>query len=620
MRPTLPLLALLAALGLAAVGLSVPAHAADGRGVPVRVQAGETPGAGVVETVELYADSHALVIGIDDYRAGWPRLSMAVADARAIAAALTAKGFGVTLVLNPDARALQEAFETFYIDRGSDPEARLFVWFAGHGHSERGEGFLVPADAPRPDAGSAFFRKALSLRRIGEYVRLARAKHALAVFDSCFAGTVFDSARALPPAAITRATARPVRQFLSSGDAGQTVSDDGSFRTLFLRALAGEEGADANGDGYVTASELGLFLTDRVTNLTRTRQTPRYGKLRDKDWDRGDFVFRLPAAPATVAAAAPMPPVSGSERARGTPGDAAAVRLHQDTVFWESVKDSGDAGAYRAYLDAFPQGTFRPLAEARLRAAAPKPAAPKPTAKPPEAQTALASPPAARAPENRPESGPAIGYLSLPVGATAEYDDGWTYRVTGVDGATVETRATDQRYVFIHAGAALTGGLGISMQINRNSAGASRKPVELLLETGKEALAALWPLRPGNAADYTLEYDTSGVTAGSAYSEAWEEVDDSWRVTVTFERMETVEAAGKRLEAALFRSEAVSRSGRRFAQRHWYHPGSGLILRLERVWEGKRTENSAPGTEPGKVQRIELVGAKFPAGAANALR
>ena len=51
------------------------------------------------------------------------------------------------------------------------------------------EAFLVPADAPRPEVGPRFKLAALSLRRFGEFVRLAEAKHALAVFDSCFAGT-----------------------------------------------------------------------------------------------------------------------------------------------------------------------------------------------------------------------------------------------------------------------------------------------------------------------------------------------------------------------------------------------------------------------------------------------
>ena len=39
------------------------------------------PGAAVAGTVRLYERSYALVIGIDDYSSGWPRLSKAVADA-----------------------------------------------------------------------------------------------------------------------------------------------------------------------------------------------------------------------------------------------------------------------------------------------------------------------------------------------------------------------------------------------------------------------------------------------------------------------------------------------------------------------------------------------------------
>ena len=171
----------------------------------------------------------------------------------------------------------------------------------------------MPADAPRPERAARFKLKALPLRSFGTYVRQAEAKHAYAVFDACFAGTVFDSQRALPPVAITRATTLPVRQFLTSGDAGQTVSDDGTFRELFIRALRGEERADANGDGYVTASEIGLFLGARVTNLTRARQTPRYGKLRDKGYDRGDFVFAVAKAGAAVRALVRSEPAAVEE-------------------------------------------------------------------------------------------------------------------------------------------------------------------------------------------------------------------------------------------------------------------------------------------------------------------
>ena len=276
------------------------------RGFKVQLRAAERADAPVVGEVELYAKSHALVIGIDAYRPPWPRLSNAVKDAELVAEALKAQGFEVSLKKNLEGDALKKAFEDFFILEGEGADARLFVWFAGHGYTEGGEGFLVPSDAPGPNTGAQFKYKALSMRRFGELVRLAGAKHALAVFDSCFSGTIFDSKRSAPPPAVTRATTLPVRQFMTSGDADQEVSDDGGFRKLFIRALAGEERADANGDGYLTASELGMFLEDRITNLSRSRQTPRYGKLRDMEWDRGDFVFQVASSGAVVDRVSPQ--------------------------------------------------------------------------------------------------------------------------------------------------------------------------------------------------------------------------------------------------------------------------------------------------------------------------
>ncbi|MBW2610556.1 MAG: PEGA domain-containing protein [Deltaproteobacteria bacterium] len=278
------------------------------RAIKVKLRESERVNAPVVAEVDLYSDSYALVIGINNYTKGWPRLSGAVHDAELVAEVLREKGFQVTFRKDLNSRELKQAFKEFFIFKGENPQARLFVRFAGHGHTLDGERFLIPADAPRSDAGARFKYKALSMRRFREFVRLAKAKHALAVFDSCFSGTIFDTQRTAPPPAVTRATTLPVRQFLSSGDSNQKVSDDGRFRKLFIRAIRGEERADANRDSYLTGSELGLFLTDRLTNLTQSRQTPRYGKLRDEDWDRGDFVFRLASSSGvTIEEQAPTP-------------------------------------------------------------------------------------------------------------------------------------------------------------------------------------------------------------------------------------------------------------------------------------------------------------------------
>ena len=113
------------------------------------------------------------------------------------------------------------------------------------------------------------------MRDFGSLVQLADAKHVLLVFDSCFSGTIFTSRSAAAPAASSMKTAKPVRQFLTSGDAGQEVRDDGNFSAFFLRAIGGGSRADVNNDGYVTGNKLGLNLSQEVTHLTATAQTPR---------------------------------------------------------------------------------------------------------------------------------------------------------------------------------------------------------------------------------------------------------------------------------------------------------------------------------------------------------
>jgi uncharacterized caspase-like protein len=141
----------------------------------------------------------------------------------------------VTLKKNLQSGELEDALKYFHHE-GNDPDTRLLLRFAGHGHTSTERGYIIPADAPSPKDVADFRDKAISLRRFGEFMRQASAKHVLAIFDSCFSGTEFNVARSLPPPAITLATTQPVREFISSGEAEQTVSDDGTFRKLFLDA------------------------------------------------------------------------------------------------------------------------------------------------------------------------------------------------------------------------------------------------------------------------------------------------------------------------------------------------------------------------------------------------
>ncbi|WP_193180829.1 caspase family protein [Nisaea sediminum] len=285
----------------------------------------------------------ALIIGIDAYDRGWPRLRNAVSDAKAVADTLGTLGFEVELRTNVTGEELHRLLLEFFVIKGADPEARLLLWYAGHGETIDGEGYLVPRDAPI-SAKPQFLLAATPVRMLGSYVRLAQARHVLAIFDSCFAGTIFES-RSAPAAQTIARMSEPVREFLTSGDAGQRVRDDGSFRDYFLRGITGEIAADFNSDGYVTGAELGLYMSQKITELTGSAQTPQYGKLHDIRFNRGDFAFA----------------VGGASIGSDSPS-----RRDQDGLFWDSVRWSMHAAEYEAYLQQFPDGMFAALAKERL--------------------------------------------------------------------------------------------------------------------------------------------------------------------------------------------------------------------------------------------------------------
>ena len=292
MRRHSPLPPILGGLLLLAFLFPLSVSAAETRGVK-RVEIKTTAG----EAIGLYEQSHALVIGVSDYTNGWPKLPGVKKDVKAVVATLKQQGFRVTLVNNPkDRRALEDAF-TRFIDRyGLKPGNRLLFYFSGHGHTEKttyGDemGYIVPASAPNPRRDKqGFLQNAMDMKIIEVYAKRIQSKHALFVFDSCFSGALFALSRAVPES-INAKTAQPVRQFITSGSAEETVPDQSIFREQFISGLQGE--ADLNQDRYVTGAELGEFLYDSVVNYSKGAQHPQYGKIRHPKLDKGDFVFQL---------------------------------------------------------------------------------------------------------------------------------------------------------------------------------------------------------------------------------------------------------------------------------------------------------------------------------------
>ena len=245
------------------------------------------------QNLPLYDGYHALVVGISDYKE-WPDLPYAANDAREVAQRLKEMGFEVKLVLNPDSRELKRAINEMTYGAGRKKNRAVLFYYAGHGETETMAdgtkmGYIVPRDCPvLKNDPMGFATHATSMRDIESASLRMRSKHVLMLFDSCFSGALFALIRAVPND-ITEKSALPVRQFITAGREDEEVPDRSMFKRCFLIGLKGN--ADMTGDGYITGSEMGMYLADNVVNYTQRRQHPQYGKINNPDLDQGDFIF-----------------------------------------------------------------------------------------------------------------------------------------------------------------------------------------------------------------------------------------------------------------------------------------------------------------------------------------
>lgn len=280
------------ALVVLALSLAVPELPAQDRGVTVQGQD--------ISLTTPYECQHALLIGASRYTNGWPALPGVERDIAEVHEALRKRGFVITEILDPGSDELTRVFREFISRTGTQTECGLVIYFAGHGHTihqSYGDemGYIVPVDAPNPGIDpQGFLERAVPMQQIEVYAKQIQSKHVLFLFDACFAGTIFTQQRSIPEN-ISYKTGQPVRQFITSGSADEQVPDESVFRHQLVDGLEG--GADLNRDGYVTGTELGEFLQERVINYTDGGQHPQYGKLRNPNLDKGDFVFAVSSAP-----------------------------------------------------------------------------------------------------------------------------------------------------------------------------------------------------------------------------------------------------------------------------------------------------------------------------------
>ncbi|SPP92814.1 caspase family protein [Bradyrhizobium vignae] len=241
-----------------------------------------------------YGRSHALVVGIDDYKHVNP-LGFAKNDAIAVAGALQGFGFDEEdIVVLLDAEATFAGIRNAYLKfaaGGVEPDDRIVFFFAGHGFTmsgTRGEvGFLVPYDGNPGEP-----RTLLRWDDLTRNADLIPAKHMFFIMDACYGGLAVQRAPSLGNMRfLGDMLRRHSRQVLTAGKADEVVADGGGVRpghSMFTaHLLNGLEGAAATKEGILTANGLMAYVYEKVGRDRDSHQTPHFGYVAGD----GDFIF-----------------------------------------------------------------------------------------------------------------------------------------------------------------------------------------------------------------------------------------------------------------------------------------------------------------------------------------
>ena len=277
----------------------------------------------------------ALVVGNDAYT-DQTVLRNAVNDARSVAAALREVGFAVETAENVTRARFVESLGDFA--RGLRPDDVALFYFAGHGLQVDGVNYLIPTDYAGQTAADL---RLSALRATDVEDLLGRARVAMLMLDACrnnpYRGMRGgDGLAPMAPRGTLIAYAAGAGELASDVAAGAA---NGLFTSKFIEALR-VPGLEA----------YELFRRVRREVYAASNEEQRPAVYSDLDYP---FVFR-PGAPAATD-------VGGAD-------DESVVLRRQETVFWESIRDSRNPSDFEAYLGVFPNGTFSALAENRLAA------------------------------------------------------------------------------------------------------------------------------------------------------------------------------------------------------------------------------------------------------------
>jgi uncharacterized caspase-like protein len=261
--------------------------------VPISIQ-GSSRGIAVISDLSHQSGKlgayRALIVGINDYKdPKIPDLETAVNDANAMAELLRKRyGFQVELLL--DRKATKEAIYRALRDLASSTKSddSVLIYYAGHGDLDRtyNDGWWIPADAKGGNPVTY-----LDNVQVQKSMRSMKARHVLLISDSCYSGTLFGKARAMPQVIDNKYYLNlyneKSRWGMTSGNK-TPVSDAGSGgHSVFAYQLLKE--LEKNEKPYISTQELYTRIAPIVSN--NSEQTPLCRPVRHTGDQGGEFIF-----------------------------------------------------------------------------------------------------------------------------------------------------------------------------------------------------------------------------------------------------------------------------------------------------------------------------------------
>ncbi len=273
----------------------------------------------------------ALVIGNGNYQySDLPKLANPTNDAEDMARALRGFGFEVIERKNQTLEGMNRAISEFGSKIGGT-EVALF-YYAGHGIQVRNQNYLIPVNAKIESEASVPYQ-GVSLNQVLDEMDNGKSGANIVILDACRNNPITGKFRSGQSRGLASPGSTPKGTVIVYATDPGNVASDGTGRNGLFTAglLTAFKGKDLTLDGVLTAASA------EVEKASGQTQTPYVNGPKTL---QKNFHFHVTVEPG--------------------PGEI-------EKTFWTSIERSNDAADFEAYLQKYPAGSYKALAENRLK-------------------------------------------------------------------------------------------------------------------------------------------------------------------------------------------------------------------------------------------------------------